>query len=111
MPYLSGFELYSLWVALNFNIWLIILFIKYSISNIILRIEMSIVNLKIIFVKKQKQTCERPTQGRGEYSLLLYTKTVDSVFRALWLATQSVNIPHYSLIHLQFLGASDAKLV
>ena len=26
---------------------------------------MSIVNLKIIFVKKQKQTRERPTQGRG----------------------------------------------
>ena len=26
---------------------------------------MSIVNLKIIFVKKQKQTREGPTQGRG----------------------------------------------
>ena len=26
---------------------------------------MSIVNLKIIFVKKQKQTRERPTQGGG----------------------------------------------
>ena len=26
---------------------------------------MSIVNLKIIFVKKQKQTRKRPTQGRG----------------------------------------------
>ena len=26
---------------------------------------MSIVNLKIIFVKKKKQTRERPTQGRG----------------------------------------------
>ena len=25
----------------------------------------------------------------------VYTKTVDSVFRALWLATQSVNILHY----------------
>ena len=35
---------------------------------------------------------------------------MDSVFRALWLATQPVNILHYSLIHLQFLGASDAKL-
>ena len=34
-------------------------------TNIILHIEMSIVNLKIIFVKKQKQTLERPTQGRG----------------------------------------------
>ena len=30
---------------------------------------------------------------------LVYNKTVDSVFRALWLATQSVNILHYSLIH------------
>ena len=29
-----------------------------------LSIEMSIVSLKIIFVKKQKQTRERPTQGR-----------------------------------------------
>ena len=26
---------------------------------------MSTVNLKVIFVKKQKQTRERPTQGRG----------------------------------------------
>ena len=26
---------------------------------------MSIVNLKIVFVKKQKQTRERPTQGGG----------------------------------------------
>ena len=26
---------------------------------------MTIVNLNIIFVKKQKQTRERPTQGRG----------------------------------------------
>ena len=33
--------------------------------RIIIHIEMSIVNLKIIFVKKQKQTGERPTQGRG----------------------------------------------
>ena len=30
-----------------------------------LRIEMSIVSSKIIFVIKQKQTRERPTQGRG----------------------------------------------
>ena len=41
------------------------LFIKYSTSNIILHLEMSIVNLKIISVKKQKQTREHPTQGRG----------------------------------------------
>ena len=26
---------------------------------------MSVVNLKIIFLKKQKQTSERPSQGRG----------------------------------------------
>ena len=44
------------------------------------------------------------------YTSVFSTKTVDSVFRALWLATQSVNILHYSLIHLQFLQASDAKL-
>ena len=38
---------------------------KYSISNINLRIKMSIVNVKTICVKKQKQTCQRPTQGQG----------------------------------------------
>ena len=38
---------------------------KYFTSNIILYREMSIVNLKIIFVKKQKRTRKRPTQGRG----------------------------------------------
>ena len=42
-----------------------VLFIKYSTSNIILHVEMSIINLKIIFVKKQKQTRERPTEGQG----------------------------------------------
>ena len=31
---------------------------------------MSIVNLKIFFVKKQKQTCERPPQGRGATLIL-----------------------------------------
>ena len=41
------------------------LFIKYFSSNIILHIEMSIVNLKITFVKKKKQTPKRLTQGRG----------------------------------------------
>ena len=54
---------YSFWK--KFNIWYIILFIKYSISNIILRIEMSIVHSKIIFVNKQKQTREPQTQGWG----------------------------------------------
>ena len=41
-----------------------------------------------------------------------YTKnTVDSVFRALWLATQTPNIQCYSLVHLQLLRAtSHAKL-
>ena len=37
---------------------------KYFTSNIILYIEMSIINLKIIFVKKQKRTRKRPTQAR-----------------------------------------------
>ena len=31
---------------------------------------MSIVNLKIIFVKKQKRTRKRPTQGRGVTSII-----------------------------------------
>jgi len=39
------------------------------------------------------------------YIFIVHTKTVDSVFRTLWLATQSVNLLHYSLIHLQFLQA------
>ena len=38
---------------------------KYLTSNIILHIEISIVVLEIIFVKKQKRTRKRPTQGRG----------------------------------------------
>ena len=46
----------------------------------------------------------------SEYLSLVYTKTVDSVFCMLWLATQSVDILHYSLIHHQFLQVSDAKL-
>ena len=32
---------------------------------------MSIVNLKIIFVKKQRQTRGRPTQGRGGHSFII----------------------------------------
>ena len=46
-------------------------------------------------------------KSSGEYILLVYNKTVDIVFRALWLATQSVTIQRYSLIHLQSLRASD----
>ena len=42
--------------------------------------------------------------------ILVYTKTVDSVFHVLWLATQSVDILYYSPIHLQFLRASDGKV-
>ena len=52
----------------------------------------------------------RQKQVGFTYIYLVYTKTVDRVFRTLLLATQSVNILHYSLIHLQFLRASDAKL-
>ena len=33
---------------------------------------MSIVNLKIIFVKKQKQASERPTHGRGATFITAY---------------------------------------
>ena len=32
---------------------------------------MSILNLKIIFVKKQTQTPERPTQGRGGRTFII----------------------------------------
>ena len=42
----------------------------------------------------------------ADYISLVFTKTVHFFFRALWLATQSANILHYSLIHLR---ASDAK--
>ena len=52
----------------------------------------------------------RASYSSYKLNSLVYTKTVDSAFRALWLDTQSVNILHYSLIHLQFLRASDAKL-
>ena len=45
------------------------------------------------------------------FSGCIYTKTEDSVFCAVWLAPQSVNIQCYSLIHFQFLLASDVKLV
>ena len=38
----------------------------------------------------------------------VYTKTVDSVFHELWLASQTRNIQCYSLIHLQLLRTSDA---
>ena len=42
--------------------------------------------------------------------MLVYTTTVDSVSRMLWLATQTPDIQCCSLIHLQLLQASDAKL-
>ena len=41
---------------------------------------------------------------------LVYTKTVDSVSCALWLATQPPDIQCYSLINFQLLQASDAEL-
>ena len=36
---------------------------------------------------------------------------MDSVFRELWLATQSVDILRYSLIHLQFLLSLKLNLI
>ena len=48
---------------------------------------------------------------RLNFFLFTRIKTVDNGIRALWLATQSVNILQYSLIHLQFLRVSDAKHV
>ena len=41
---------------------------------------MSIVNLKIIFVKKQKQTRERPTQGRGATFIITEMAVFTQVF-------------------------------
>ena len=57
-------------------------------------------------LEKTEKACR--TRQNGLWTLFF----MDSVFRALWLAAQSVNIQHYSLIHLQFLRASDgdAKL-
>ena len=64
---ISGWNKLFFWKILTFNRSY---FIQYSTSNIILRIEMSTVNIKIIFVKKQKQTRERSTQGRGANSFI-----------------------------------------
>ena len=64
---ISGWNKLFFWKILTFNRSC---FIQYFTSNIILRIEMSTVNIKIIFVKKQKQTRERSTQGRGANSFI-----------------------------------------
>ena len=65
---ISGWNKLFFWKIVTFqNRWC---FIQYSTSNIVLRIEMSTVNIKIIFVKKQKQTRERSTQGRGANSFI-----------------------------------------
>ena len=64
---ISGWNKLFFWKILTFNRSY---FIQYSTSNIILRIEMSTVNIKIIFVKKQKQTRERSTQGQGANSFI-----------------------------------------
>ena len=64
---ISGWNKLFFWKILTFDRSC---FIQYSTSNIILRIEMSTVNIKIIFVKKQKQTRERSTQGQGANSFI-----------------------------------------
>ena len=51
---------------------------------------MSVVNLKIIFVKKQKQTRERPTQGGGGGGSFITEMTVfiletDYSIRVRWV--------------------------
>ena len=75
---ISGWNKLFFWKILTFDRSC---FIQYSTSNIILRIEMSTVNIKIIFVKKQKQTRERSTQGRGANSFItemtLFTPETD----------------------------------
>ena len=64
---ISGWNKLFFWKILTFNRSY---FIQYSTSNIILRIEMSTVNIKIIFVKKQKETRERSTQDRAANSFI-----------------------------------------
>ena len=58
------------------------------------------------------QHIKSPKIERFWYPFLVYTKTVDSVFRPLWLATQTRDTQCYSkcysLIHVQLLRASDA---
>ena len=49
---------------------------------------MSIVNLKITFVKKQRQTRKRPTQGRGTFiynSINGRFHTRDGLFKVRWV--------------------------
>ena len=61
---------------------------------------MSIVNLKIIFVKKQKQTRERPTQGRGAIfiitEMVVFTLEKDCSCEAGYLSDDSRQIGNTS---------------
>ena len=45
-----------------------------------------------------------------EWYTVVCTKTVDSVFRSLWLATQTRDLQCYSPMHLQLLRESHAEL-
>ena len=62
--------------------------------------------------RKDKVPLEKTERPAGRDKMVSEHSFLWIVFRALWLAAQSVNIQHYSLIHLQSLRASDgdAKL-
>ena len=51
------------------------------------------------------------TVNRGYFpcNLLVHTKWVDTVFRMLWLATETLEIQCYSLIHLQALSNEQCQ--
>ena len=49
----------------------------------------------IVFIILQIFFATRAVLKIGEYFTLVYTKTVDSVKRARWLARQTPNILHY----------------
>ena len=55
-------------------------------------------------IRKQPLRTQRTASGNR---IKYYTKTVDSVFCSLWLATQNRDIKCYSLIHLQFHRVSE----
>ena len=55
---------------------------------------MSRVNLKIIFVKKQKQTRERPTQGRGATFIIteMAVFTLEKDYRVRWVIRLMIRV-------------------
>ena len=64
---------------------------------------MSIVNLKIIFVKKQRQTRERPTQGRATF---IYNRngrfhTRDGLLKVRWVIRLIIRVKQVVRLNLK----------